>query len=155
VPGLDDTADVILDRISAASAGALVAGLAEELGVLGALVARKADGEAVRTIAVWIGGKVWKNFNYLLDGAPCERVFADGEYCCLRGVQAEFPRDVDLVRLKIEGYFGVVVRDDEGRVLGHLAVLDDRPIAAERMAVWRAVLVGCAARAGGVLTGSG
>ena len=149
--GLDDTADAIVGRISTADAGALVAGVAGELGVLGALVTRVEAGR-VRTIAVWIGGRVWKNFSYSLDGAPCERVFEQGEYWCARGVQAEFPRDVDLVRLNIEGYLGVVVRDGEGRVLGHLAVLDDRAIAPERLAVWRAVLVGCAARAGGALT---
>ena len=44
------------------------------------------------------------------------------------GVQERFPRDQGLIDLGIQSYLGVPLRDSAGRVLGHLAVFDERPM---------------------------
>lgn len=47
------------------------------------------------------------------------------------GVQQKFPRDLGLVKLMTESYLGVPLMDAAGKVLGHLAVFDDRPMPPE------------------------
>ena len=46
-------------------------------------------------------------------------------------VREQFPGDRLLVDLGIESYLGVPLLDGDGRVLGHLAVFDERPMPAE------------------------
>ena len=47
------------------------------------------------------------------------------------GVRERFPGDRQLADLGIESYLGVPLLDGDGRVLGHLAVLDERPMPPE------------------------
>ena len=47
------------------------------------------------------------------------------------GVREQFPGDRLLVDLGIESYLGVPLLDGDGRVLGHLAVFDERPMPPE------------------------
>ena len=61
-------------------------------------------------------------------------------------VQRLFPEDRDLAELDAQSYLGVPVLDSSGQVIGHLAVLDDRPFSEAERAV--PVLRVFAARAG-------
>jgi histidine kinase len=82
----------------------------------------------VHTLAFWKGENFCKNFAYLLAGTPCESVIG-GEACCYwEHLQSLFPDDKDLVNLKAESYLGVPLHDSSGNILGHLAVMDDRPM---------------------------
>jgi len=90
-----------------------------------------ADRKRVRTLAVWGEGRFLENFEYDLEGTPCEEVIR-GELCHHpRGVQAKFPRDRLLVEMGVESFMGVPLLDDLGQVLGHMAVLDTRPMSDE------------------------
>ena len=111
---------------------ALVRHLADALGVQSAMMTELRDAELglVRTLGFWSGGRFLEDFTYTLAGTPCERVFAGGECFCEHQVQAQFPLDDDLVKLGAESYLGVVLHDRRGRTLGHLAVLDARPMSA-------------------------
>jgi formate hydrogenlyase transcriptional activator len=52
-----------------------------------------------------------------------------GELCSYpTGIQSLFPDDHLLVTWRAEGYLGTPLRDGGGNVLGHIAVLDDRPL---------------------------
>jgi formate hydrogenlyase transcriptional activator len=107
----------------------LVKILAESLGVAYAFVAEFAGAaDRVRTIALW-DGRDWRpNIEYGLAGTPCERVVA-GELCLYRDdVQRLFPADSDLVTLGARSYLGVPLRGAQGQTLGHLAVIDTRPM---------------------------
>ncbi len=85
----------------------------------------------VRSLAFWKGSDYGDNFAYALDGTPCESVLG-GELCYYpRGVQALFPQDQDLVALDAQGYLGTPMIDAAGHVIGHLAVLDDKPVGDE------------------------
>jgi formate hydrogenlyase transcriptional activator len=107
----------------------LVKNLAESLGVAYAFVAEFADAaDRVRTIALW-DGRDWRpNIEYALAGTPCEQVVA-GQLCLYRDeVQRLFPEDSDLVTLGARSYLGVPLRGAQGQTMGHLAVIDTRPM---------------------------
>ena len=118
----------------------LVRHLATAIGVEYAFIAEFAGKRTrVRTLASWGQGQIQENSEYDLDGTPCEDVVRGGLCHHPRGVQAEFPRDQDLVEMGIESYLGVPLLDGDGRVLGHLAVCDVRPMPAEprRLSIFR------------------
>ncbi len=118
----------------------LVEHLASALSVNFAFVAEFARSQArVRTLAYWVKGRIKENVEFDLDGTPCEDVVR-GNLCHYpQGVQARFPRDRELADEGIESYLGVPLVDGEGRVLGHLAVCDDRPMPPEprRLSIFR------------------
>jgi GAF domain-containing protein len=60
-----------------------------------------------------------------------------------------FPEDKDLVSLNAESYLGVPLQDASGNILGHLAVLNDKPMNAKPHEV--SILKIFAARAGAEL----
>lgn len=109
----------------------LVKSLAGALQTKYAFVSKFVEGNRtrVRTLAFWNGGEFLKNFEYDLPHTPCERVLA-GEVCLFpEKVQDLFPdhRD-DLAALGVESYLAIPVMDRSGAVLGHLAVMDIKPM---------------------------
>jgi two-component system sensor histidine kinase/response regulator len=82
----------------------------------------------VRTLAVWQGDEFGENFEYDLCNTPCEGALA-GKMCHYsEGIQALFPDDSYLVEAGVESFLGTPLIDSEGNVLGHLAVLDVKPM---------------------------
>ena len=112
----------------------LVRHLARSLDVNYAFVAEFASPETAaraRTIAIWARDRIAENFEWMLAGTPCEEV-VHGKLCHHpSGVRRSFPNDKYLVERRIESYLGVPLRDPQGKVLGHLAVFDDRPMPEE------------------------
>jgi two-component system sensor kinase FixL len=102
---------------------------------------------AVRTLAYWDHGHFLDNVEYELADTPCEQVIGTGTIClvpqalgdryaCERGVA--------------ESYFGVPIFDAAGnKVIGHMAFLDDKPMADDQLTY--AVFDIFAARAGAEL----
>jgi PAS domain S-box-containing protein len=80
----------------------------------------------VRALAHWAEGGFADTFEYELKGTPCEGVM-EGRTCFYpQGVGELFPREKDW-----ESYLGVPVYGSAGRVIGHLAFLDRRPMPEE------------------------
>ena len=85
-------------------------------------------GNRARTLAFWKGEGFGENFEYDVATTPCMKVL-EGEISYHRqDVQRLFPNDKDLVELGAESYLGLPILDSQGRVIGHLAVLDDKPM---------------------------
>jgi Nif-specific regulatory protein len=81
-----------------------------------------------RTLAFWMGDRLADNVSYEIAETPCLKVLA-GETCYYpTGVRKLFPNDKDLVKLSAEGYLGIPLRNASGAIIGHLAVLDDKPL---------------------------
>jgi len=81
-----------------------------------------------RTLAFWNKDKLSDNVEYDITETPCRKVLA-GEVCHYpQGIQQLFPNDHDLVEMRAEGYLGLPLYDASGKVIGHLAVLDDQPM---------------------------
>jgi formate hydrogenlyase transcriptional activator len=112
----------------------LVRHLARAVDVNYAFVAEFAAPETTtraRTIAYWSTDHIAENVEWSLAGTPCEEVL-HGTLChYASGVRQSFPDDRSLVERRIESYLGVPLRDPDGKVLGHLAVFDDRPMTEE------------------------
>jgi PAS domain S-box-containing protein len=112
----------------------LVRHLAKAVDAHYAFVAEFASPETTtkaRTIAFWARDRVAENLEWTLAGTPCEDV-VHGKLCHHPlGVRQSFPSDRTLVDWGIESYLGVPLCDPEGKVLGHLAVFDERPMPEE------------------------
>jgi len=93
-----------------------------------AFLAEFLGGHRARTQAFWSRDRIVADVEWDLRGTPCEDVVFGGLCHHPSGVSARFPTDEPLVKLGIESYLGVPLRDADGTTLGHLAVFDDRPM---------------------------
>src|SRR2546425_11412475 len=59
---------------------------------------------------------------------PCQEVVEGATRHYGAGLQRLFPKDVILVELGAESFLGIPMLDASGRVIGHLAVMDDKPM---------------------------
>lgn len=102
-----------------------------------------------RTLAFWMKDKMSNNVEYDISQTPCKRVL-EGEICHYpMGLQEQFPDDPDLVALRAESYLGIPLRNFYGAVIGHLAVLDEKPL--PEVTQYESLLRIFAARAGAEL----
>ena len=86
----------------------------------------------LRALSFWLGGEWIKDFELGIDGTPCADV-VDGRRLVhiADNVLALYPDDEPGREAGAVSYLGVPLLDVDGRVLGHLAVLDRRPMPAE------------------------
>lgn len=143
---------LILEGTAALTGGSffrsLARHLASALNVKYASVNQKVSDPSgrTRTIAFWDGSGFADSLEYPLSGMPCDDVSA-GEACSYsHDVQRLFPEARMLTELGVESYMGVPLLDSGGTLVGHLFVMDVRPIADEERKL--SVLKIFAARAG-------
>jgi PAS domain S-box-containing protein len=111
---------------------ALVRHLARAIEVSYAVVADFAEVPSrVRTLAFWARDRIVSNFEYDIVDTPCAELVRGGMVHYPTGVARKFPRAAPLTRLGIDSYLAVPFLDASGKILGHLAVFDDRPMPAE------------------------
>lgn len=101
----------------------------------------------VRTLAYWAGGQFGEDFEFDVTGTPCEGVVEGGEFCFYPERVSECFPDYAEAAGELEGYIGIpVLAPSDGRVLGHIAVFSNNPMAAD--AVTESMFRIIAARAG-------
>src|ERR1051325_4040263 len=106
----------------------LVQHLAKGLGVRYSFVAECLLNNRARSLAFWSGGKAGGEFEYDLAGTPCWKV-AEGKTCRFQcDLQELFPDDKPLVEMEAKIYCGVPRRDANGQWIGHLVIIDDKPM---------------------------
>jgi formate hydrogenlyase transcriptional activator len=86
------------------------------------------DRSRFRTRAVWGRGSFMENFETPLDGTPCEAVLNGKSSHHPDRICQLFPRDDGLRQWGVESYCGVPLLDSAGAVVGHLAILSERPM---------------------------
>ncbi|MGE5848982.1 MAG: sigma 54-interacting transcriptional regulator, partial [Candidatus Methylomirabilota bacterium] len=108
----------------------LVRNLASALRVRFAFVTESVDAAntRVRSLAFWKGEDFGDAFEYEVAGTPCQEVLEGKVAYYPRDIQRLFPRDRDLVELGAESYLGIPIFGASGQVIGHLAILHDRPM---------------------------
>lgn len=84
--------------------------------------------KTIRTIAVASGGSVVENFEYPLDGTPCESMLRQSFACFERDVRAMFPTCERLDQLRVESYCGVPLSAKSGSIIGLLVFMDTKPL---------------------------
>jgi transcriptional regulator with GAF, ATPase, and Fis domain len=110
----------------------LVKSLAGALGTHGAWVTEyDAPTRMLRALAFYMDGKfiAWQA---RIDGTPCERVIDESRLLLYSDrVLDIYPDEPDLNAVGAVSYMGVPLKDEDGSVLGHLAVLDTAPMPEE------------------------
>lgn len=129
----------LFENLIAATAGVtgqdfysvLVHRLCDAVGMRCALASYVADEERkrVRSLAFWIDGAVHQTVEYDLAGTPCESVVTAGDVAIyVNGVGTRFPRISEILGGTIESYVGVPLKGFDGAILGHLFVVDSKPL---------------------------
>lgn len=84
--------------------------------------------EQVDVRALSKNSKIQKQFSYPLEGTPCHNVLQTGQLTVQRGIQEAYPSDKDLKDWKVDGYIGVALKNNRQESIGHLAIMDTKPI---------------------------
>jgi PAS domain S-box-containing protein len=135
-PALDENA--VLRRILEGTAtetgagffSALVRNLADALDTYGAWVTEYLpETRRLRALAFWMGGQWVEGYEHHIAGTPCEEVIDKSTLVLFPdNIMALYPDDPDLRDVGAVSYMGVPLLDIDGTVLGHLAVLDTKPL---------------------------
>lgn len=108
----------------------LVRSLAKVLNVNGAWVTEYLEEtQHLRALAFWLKDQFVPHYEYPIEGTPCEPVIRHCElFAVMDNVVELFPNDPDLPPLNAVSYMGAPLLDNDGVLLGHLAVLDSEPL---------------------------
>ncbi|MEM1254503.1 MAG: GAF domain-containing protein [Cyanobacteria bacterium P01_H01_bin.21] len=85
-------------------------------------------GDTFRTLAFVVDQVLQPPYEYPIADNPCEQVLKRGKFYCEHSVRRLFPKSPDLVNLGAESYFGVAMQDSQGDIVGHLCILDRKPL---------------------------
>lgn len=109
---------------------ALVKHLAEILDVHGVWITEFwPEQNKLNALAFWLNGKYVDKYEYLVVDTPCEPVLETHDICHIpKNVINLYPKDPDLKPLGAVSYMGISLRDIDGEILGHLALLDNKPM---------------------------
>ena len=112
---------------------ALVGNLAAVLGTRGAWVTEYLpEAGRLSSLAFRLDGGWVDKYEYKISGTPCEVVIDRKTLFRVEdNVVDLYPGDPDLAPMGAVSYMGVPLLDPEGNVLGHLAVLDSKPMPEE------------------------
>lgn len=102
--------------------------------------------EKLQTLAFWAGDKLEKNFQYDLEGTPCEPVIKEAQLKYYpNNVQEHFPGARGLAAMNAVCYLGVPLLNGKQEAIGTLCINSDRPLNNEENAI--AIMTVFAARA--------
>lgn len=112
----------------------LVRYLADVLQMRYALITQiiSADPPRVKFRAFWQNDQFGKNYELELEGAPCMQVLQGETVFHPDQVQSLYPQFQAFKDWHVCSYFGVPLFNSNDEVIGHLAVLDDRPMQPEQ-----------------------
>ncbi|NWF74759.1 MAG: sigma 54-interacting transcriptional regulator [Nitrospirae bacterium] len=112
---------------------ALVQNLAKALGTHGAWVTEYfPETRRLRALAFWMDGQWVKDYEVDIASTPCERVIDTAKLVHFPDrILDLYPHDEDLKSSGAVSYMGVPLQDTDGHILGHMAVIDRRPIPEE------------------------
>lgn len=126
-----DTQESFLERI--------VRGIAETLGVDFVMICTL-DKEAQRLCSK----AFWKKdhfdtYEYDIKNTPCEKLVKTNQSLCIIANAAKlYPNDTDLEDLGVEGYLGVPLFSSTHQLIGHLVIMDTKPLS--RVAIAQTVM---------------
>ena len=113
----------------------LVRHMATALHVRYAFITECDDGKHAKALAFWNGTGFGDYFEFDVAGTPCLKV-VQGEICHYRENLVQlFPLDTPLADMGAESYLGIPMFDLGGKVIGHIAIIDDKPMERDERAI--------------------
>ena len=112
---------------------ALVQNLSKALGTHGAWVTEYfPDTRRLRALAFWMDGQWITDYEVDIAGTPCDQVIDTAKLVHFPDRILEiYPHSEGAKAAGAVSYMGVPLQDTDGHILGHMAVIDRRPIPAE------------------------
>jgi PAS domain S-box-containing protein len=112
---------------------ALVMNLSRALSTHGAWVTEYLEeSRRLRALAFWMEGQWVRDYEIDIRGTPCEAVIDNARLIHFPdNLLALYPDAPDIKKTGVVSYLGVPLMDVTGRILGHMAVIDRRPIPEE------------------------
>jgi signal transduction histidine kinase len=93
--------------------------------------ATEPNGQHVRVVNCWYDGDwVDEPFEYDTHGQPCALVVEHAVVAFPQALTSRFPEDKAAIDMGLESYLAICLRAADGTHLGHMAVLDARPMEA-------------------------
>ena len=137
----DDALSMILEGTARVTGEAFFAALVENLSK--AMDTHSAwvteyieESKQLRALAFWADGQLLTDFMIDMDGTPCGDVIEHAEFVHYPdNIVNIYPKNALLKQLEAVSYMGVPLWDTKQRILGHLAVLDTRPLEEESRAL--------------------
>ncbi|MEO1050969.1 MAG: PAS domain S-box protein [Bacteroidota bacterium] len=86
------------------------------------------DTEDITIRAMCINGELQSPFSYAIADTPCGDVIMQGCVALPKDTQDAYPNDHYLVDWEVDSYVGVPLKNSLGKTIGHLAVMDTKPI---------------------------
>jgi len=88
----------------------------------------KTDIKHIQTLAVMVDGENGDNFEYALLDTPCEDIINRKKTLVPHSVTSIYPKDVMLVDMGVESYFGAPLISSNGDVIGLLSIMSKSPL---------------------------
>ena len=116
---------------------ALVRNLAQVLGTVGAWVTEyHPEQQRLRALAMWLKDTYIEHFEYPIANTACATVVESRQLIHIPDRLVElYPHDPDLVPINAVSYLGAPLLDTNGSVMGHISVLDDKPMPRDARAI--------------------
>jgi PAS domain S-box-containing protein len=90
------------------------------------------ESRRLRALAFYLNGTFLKDWEMDIVGTPCEHVIEQARLIHFPdNLLNLFPIDPDVTSIKAASYIGMPLTDSTGKILGHLAVIDTRPMPKE------------------------
>lgn len=104
--------------------------MAEALGAQASFVAEFMPDEPLRarTVAAVVDGQITDNFDYVIEGTPCENLMTSETCIISEQVAQKFARSPCLAELRAQSYVGLRLDSSTGKFLGLLFVLFREPL---------------------------
>jgi len=109
---------------------ALVKHLSEILDVHGVWVTEYLEEQnKLNALAFWLNGTYVDKYEYTITNTPCQDVIENQDLCHIPDKVVDlYPKDPDLKPFGAVSYMGISLKDIDGKILGHLAFLDNKPM---------------------------
>ncbi|MEL7531305.1 MAG: ATP-binding protein [Bacteroidota bacterium] len=92
------------------------------------------EAHTLNSQAFWMKDRLG-TYSYSVTDTPCEKLINTSESLCIVANAAKlYPKDQDLTDLAIEGYLGVPLFDSSQQLIGHLVIMDTKPLCRVAMA---------------------
>ena len=125
-------------------AGDLARGLGVRCVTISKIVTNVPD--RLQVLAYWSGDQWSEPFEYDMSGTPCGQIKQGFQNICYPdGVRDRFPQDRWLDELNAQSYLGIPLLDPARQFIGHLCIVDDKPL--KDIARAEAIVNACALRA--------